>query len=146
MKKFNFSLSTVHKYKNQILDNLKSQHATILAALKDQENILLKLEDKHKNINNEFNSKNKQGLILIEAIGYKRYLKILENKIKEEKDKLNSLKETESEKKTQVIEARKEVASLDKLKEKRLDEYNKALQKKEEQSVEEFVSNRFTCN
>lgn len=146
MKQFHFSLSTVHKFKNQTLDNLKSQHALILAAVIKQEELILQLEENHRSLNMEFNVKNLQGITVIEAMGYKRYLKTLEGKIKEENGKLTALKETEEEKKQLVLEAKKEVASFDKLKEKRFDEYQKSVQKKEELFVEEFVSNRTYIN
>lgn len=146
MKQFHFSLSTVHKFKNQTLDNLKNQHAMILAAVIKQEELILQLEENHRSLNMEFNVKNLQGITIIEAMGYKRYLKTLEGKIKEENGKLTALKESEEEKKQLVIEAKKEVASFDKLKEKRFDEYQKAVQKKEELFVEEFVSNRTYIN
>ncbi len=40
-----------------------------------------------------------------------------------------------------MIEAKKEKASIDKLKEKKLDQYNKEVLKSEELFIEEFVSN-----
>lgn len=142
MKKFNFSLGTVHKFKNQVLDDLKGQHAAAIAAVARQENVIAELKKGIVTLNLELNEKNKQGITILEATGYKRYLKILDNKVKEENKKLDQLKKTEEEKKEQVVEAKKEVASFDKLKERRLKEYNKEVQKKEELFVEEFVANR----
>lgn len=116
------------------------------AAVLTQEEIVAQLEEQNKQVNNELNIKNKQGIMVLEAMGYKVYLKTLESKIKEENRKLNAFKESEEEKKRQMIEAKQEVASLDKLKEKRVEEYRRELQKSEEIFVEEFVSNRTHAN
>ena len=56
-------------------------------------------------------------------------------------DKQARQQEEQAEEKRQaVVEARKETASLEKLKEKKLGEYNKAFSKSEELAVEEFIS------
>ena len=39
-----------------------------------------------------------------------------------------------------MVEAKKDTASLEKLRERKLDSYNKSIQKGEEQMIEEFVS------
>ena len=46
----------------------------------------------------------------------------------------------EEEKRAQMIEAKKETASLEKLREQKLDAYNKAVQKSEEAMIDELVS------
>lgn len=46
----------------------------------------------------------------------------------------------EEKKRAKVVEAKKESSSLDKLKEKQFEEYNKQVQKENEQMIEEFVS------
>lgn len=142
MKKFKFSLNTVHKYKNQILDILKDEHSQILAAIVNQSTVIKNLELQRKDLNEEFNEKNKTGTTILEVTNYKRYLKILEYKIKEEYDIMDKLKEEELAKREEVIEAKKSTATFDILKEKKLEEYNKALQKSEELLIDEFVSNK----
>lgn len=53
---------------------------------------------------------------------------------------LDGLKAEEEKKRAKVVEAKKESSSLDKLKEKQFEEYNKQVQKENEQMIEEFVS------
>ena len=45
-------------------------------------------------------------------------------------------------KRSEVVEAKKETSSIDKLKEKKFKEYEKAVQKEEEQFIEEFVATK----
>lgn len=54
--------------------------------------------------------------------------------------KLEELRRREERKRDQVVEARKETATIEKLKEHKLEDYRKAEQKDEEQRIEEFVS------
>ena len=54
--------------------------------------------------------------------------------------KLERLRRREEEKRTQVVEARKETATIEKLKEHKLEDYRKAELKDEEKRIEEFVS------
>ena len=43
-------------------------------------------------------------------------------------------------KRLEVVEAKKDTSSIEKLREKKLDSYNKAVQKSEELIIEEFVT------
>ena len=43
-------------------------------------------------------------------------------------------------KRLEVVEAKKDTSSIEKLREKKLDSYNKAVQKSEEAMIDEFVS------
>ncbi|MEG0020596.1 MAG: flagellar export protein FliJ [Oscillospiraceae bacterium] len=144
MKKFSFSLDAVHRFKGQILDSLLNEMAVISAQVIKQEKVI---EDKtalYRQSNNEFNEKNRVGLTILEITYHKEYLKRLQKEIEIEKQKLEQLKATLEAKKAEVVEAKKENLSLDKLKEKKLEEYNAMVAKAEETVVEEFVVNSMT--
>jgi flagellar FliJ protein len=64
----------------------------------------------------------------------------LESDIQRETQRLEDLRAKEEKKRAEVVQAKVETSSLDKLKEKKLGDYQKAVQKDEEQKVEEFVS------
>jgi flagellar FliJ protein len=63
-----------------------------------------------------------------------------EGEIQRETDRLEELRCQEERKRAEVVEAKKETASLEKLREKKLDLYNKEAAKAEERFLEEFVS------
>ena len=52
------------------------------------------------------------------------------------------LRKKEEAKRNEVVEAKKETSSIDKLKEKKLDAYNKEVQKEDERFIEEFVATK----
>ena len=140
MKKFRFSLETVLDYKNQALDALRAEHGAILAQVRAQEEVVEGLEREHRNVDEEFTQRKLEGLTVLDALNYEQYLRSLEREIQEEQRKLAKLRRQEEQKRTQVVEARKETATIEKLKEHKLEDYRKAEQKDEEQRIEEFVS------
>ena len=140
MKKFRFSLETVLDYKQQALDSLRAEHAAILAQVRAQEEVIAGLEEEHRRADTDFTQRKLEGINIVDAMSYETYLRSLEQKLREETRKLERLRHMEEQKRTQVVEARKETATIEKLREHKLDSYRKAEQKAEEQRIEEFVS------
>ena len=140
MKKFRFSLETVLDYKQQALEALMAEHGAILAQVRDQEAVVEGLEQEHLQVDEEFSGRKLEGLSILDALNYEQYLRALEREIMEERRKLELLRRKEEAKRNQVVEVRKETATIEKLKEHKLEDYRKAEQKEEEQRIEEFVS------
>ena len=140
MKKFRFSLETVLEYKNQALDALRAEHGAILAQVRAQEAVVEGLEREYSQVDGEFTQRKLEGLTVLDALNYEQYLRALEREVKEEYRKLSLLRRQEEQKRGQVVEARKETATIEKLKERKLEDYRKAEQKDEELRIEEFVS------
>ena len=139
MKKFKFSLETVLSYKDQILNSLKNEHGAILAAIREQENVLDEVWRRYREYNEEFCERKRSGMTAMDAVMYQSALRAQEMEIQRETEKLEKLQEEEEKKRSEVVEAKKETASLEKLRERKLESYNKELQKSEEQKIEEFV-------
>lgn len=140
MKKFQFSLETVLGYKQQALDALRVEHGAILAQVRAQEDVVDGLETDHREVDSEFSQRKLEGITIVDALSYEQYLRALERQIQTERRKLEVLRHKEEQKRMQVVEARKETATLEKLREHKLDDYHKAEQKEEEKRIEEFVS------
>ena len=139
MKKFKFSLDSVLSYKQQVLDALKGEYAAILVEVREQEKTLDAVKNDYREYNEEYCQRKAEGLTITDAIMYQNGLRALEQDIEREKAKLDGLRKKEEEKRGEVIEAKKETSSLEKLREKKLEVYQKAVQKSEEAFVEEFV-------
>lgn len=140
MKKFSFSLDSVLSYKNEVLESLKNEHGKLLKNVVDQENYIDSLNQQYNNCNQEFNEKKKNGITIVEASIYEAYFRQMENNLKKEHTKLEKFKELAEQKRKEVVEAKKDTSSIEKLKEKKIEEYNKEVQKFEEANIEEFVS------
>ena len=142
MKKFFFSLDTVLSYKQQVLDSLKAEHARILMKVRECEDAIEKLEAEHRRCVLEFRECRLNGMKISDIHTYENYLDSLGVKIRKKYEELAKLREKEEAKRSEVVEAKKETSSIDKLKEKKFKEYEKAVQKEEEQFIEEFVATK----
>lgn len=146
MKKFKFSLDTVLSYKEQVLDALKGEHAAILVKVREQEDYLDGLWSKYRAYNAEYSQRKIEGMTILDATIYQSGLRHMETVIQQETERLETLRKEEEAKRQEVVEAKKETSSLDKLKEKKLDLYNKSVQKAEEILIDEFVSSARSCS
>lgn len=139
MKKFKFSLETVLDYKDQVLNSLRNEHGILLAAIREQEEVLDGVWRRYREYNEEFCERKRSGMTATDAIMYQGALRAQELEIQRETEKLEKLQLEEEKKRSEVVEAKKETASLEKLREHKLENYHKELQKIEEQRIEEFV-------
>lgn len=142
MKKFSFSLQNVLDFKNQYLDSAKNEYSSAMADVTKQQEVIMRLEDMYARTNNEYNEKKYEGLGISDMLRYDSYLQRITAEIESEIVKLHELEEILEEKFNIMVKAKQEVASLDKLREKRYDAYNYEMQKQEELFIEEFVSNK----
>ncbi len=146
MKRFQFSLQTVLSYKQQVLDSLQVEHATILQKVRAQEEHIAACWTRYRAYNEEFRKRSVEGIPVMEARVYENGLRGMEETIQQETETLEQLQKQEDEKRNEVIEARKETASIEMLKDKKLAAYHKEEQKADENFVEEFVSAARTRN
>ncbi len=140
MKKFRFSLETVLDYKQEVLSALQTEHATILARVHAQEDLLEELENYYSELDAEFTERKLEGITILDAMQYEQYLRATERQIEEAVEILERLRAEAEAKRLEVVEAKKDTSSIEKLREKKLDSYNKAVQKSEELIIEEFVT------
>ena len=140
MKKFRFSLETVLDYKQEVLSALQAEHAAILARVHAQEDLLEELENYYRELDVEFTERKLEGITILDAMQYEQYLRATERQIEEAVEILERLRAEAEAKRLEVVEAKKDTSSIEKLREKKLDSYNKAVQKSEELIIEEFVT------
>lgn len=140
MKKFKFALDSVLAYKQQVLDALKGEHAAILAQVREQEDVLEAVWQDYRDCNEEYRQRKAEGLTIMDAMFYQNGLRALEADIQRETEKLEELKRQEEAKRQEVVDAKIDTSSIEKLKDKKLELYNKAVQKSEENLIDEFVS------
>lgn len=142
MKKFYFSLSNVLTYKEQLLDNLKNEHAQLLQKLIEKEKQVDCLKEQEKEVEKQIAQMQKTGQTISFLYQMNLYLDSIEKKIAVEVERLIDYRKEESKKKAELIVAKQEYSSLEKLMEKKKAQYQAQMQKKEEQLIEEFVMNQ----
>ena len=140
MKKFKFALDSVLSYKEQVLESLQGEHAAILAQVREQEEVLEAVWQDYRDCNEEYRQRQTEGLSIVDAMLYQNGLRALEAEIQQETQRLEELKKQEEAKRREVVDAKIDTSSIEKLKEKKLDLYNKEVAKSEEVLIDEFVS------
>lgn len=140
MKKFKFSLDSVLSYKEQVLEALQGEHAVILARVREQESVLDGLWQQYRDCDDEYRQRKLEGMTIMDAMFYQNGLRVLEADIQRETDRLAELRKKEEAKRQEVVDAKIDTSSIEKLKEHKLEDYNKAVQKSEENLIDEFIS------
>ncbi len=142
MKKFRFQLDTVLGYKQQVLDNRLVEHGAAVAQVTRQEAVLQDAEGRLSNYEEEFRQKKSAGMSMFEALKYQNCMEALVGEVDREAEKLIQLRRVEEEKRARVVESRVETKTLEKLKEFKLAEYNKGVQKDEERFIDDLTATR----
>ncbi|HAX51261.1 flagellar export protein FliJ [Muricomes intestini] len=141
MRRFSFTLDRVLNYKTQIERSLRNEHAQIMQKVIRKEGQIGALEQKHQTCAVEYDQVKQQGAMVNRLRAFEDYLQSLSDEINAEKQNLAQLKVLEEKKRLEVITAKQDTASIDMLKTKRRQEYDREVLKDDERLIEEFVSN-----
>ncbi|MEY8337039.1 flagellar FliJ family protein [Lachnospiraceae bacterium 62-35] len=141
MKQFKYRLETVLDYKTQVLDNLKIEHAAILQNVNRKQEEIRGLKRELSGFESDFNKAKSEGATIQNYRLFDMCIGRMEEIIDEEKERLRALKKQENEKKEEVITAKVDTSKFEKLKDRKIREYQKAVAKEDETFIEEFVSN-----
>ena len=141
MKQFNYRLETVLAYKTQVLDNLKSEHAVIIQKVNRKQEEIQGLNRELVSYESGFDEVKEKGAAIEDYRLFDMCIGRMEEIIDTEKERLKKLRQEEDAKKQEVVEAKVDTSKFDKLKEKKFQEYQKAVMKADELFIEEFVSN-----
>lgn len=129
-----------------MLDEAKGHYAKITEEVNMQIDYIEQTKKELQEVYAEINRKNREGVSILELQGYRSYAKIVDNKIKEAEEKLVGLKKIQMRRQMELTAAKTDTRSIEKIKEKRVEEYLKEESKKQQESVLEFVSNQLLCH
>ena len=139
MAKFNFRLQAVLNVKTQQENNLKNELGKAIQKLETEKRKLVVLENALNDLDTEFNEKTKKATVkkLIEYNDYRSFLTV---KIKLQKEKVNCEAQNVDKVREELVKAVKERKILDKLKEKKKEEYLLEQKQLEQKTNDEIVS------
>lgn len=146
LKKFQFSLETMLGYQRQVLEAKQQEYATAQGVAMEQQAVVLSLEEQYRSFDDEFNRKKVEGMTIIDAVTSEGCLLALEKEIKKEEVKLKKLEVVAEEKRQEMILAKQDTSSAEKLREKKLEAYNKEVTKNEEAMIDELVAATWSMN
>lgn len=139
MKQFKYNLETVLRYKGQILDDLKVQHSVIREKVNRKQKEVDSLGKKLCQYEEEFDKAKAVGGVIEDYRLHAMCIARAGETLEHEREILLNLKQTEEQKKEEVIEAKVDTSKFEKLKDRRRQEYRKACMKEEERFTEEFI-------
>lgn len=142
MKKFSFSLEKLLSYKEQVFDIERGVLATMNALLHQLREELTALQQEKKRSGDELNARYAQGVTALDIARHKTYLDALGEAMEEKKIRIELQRQAIDRQTDKVREAKIEISTMEKLREKKLEEYNYSQQKAQELFIDEFVSNQ----
>lgn len=140
MKKFTFSLQKVLDYKQQILDLLKNELASLQAQHREIENKISDANREFQVTNLDLVSKLAGGVSSYDISIYKGYLNTINQRILALEAEKQKLSDTVAAKQQEIIHMNGDISGLEHLKDRQLHEYHSLERKEQEMLVEEFVS------
>ncbi len=140
MKRFQFTLQKLMDFRQQELDRQKNSLSALQADLQrmhqEKEELIRQVEQSSE----ELDVVCRQGAQAYEISVRKRYIVSLQQEIHAHEFSISMKQEEVNKQLGVVVEATKDVRTLEKLEEKQLEEYRAAATKENEQFIEEFVS------
>lgn len=139
MAAFSFRLQPVLNLRLQTEDNLKNELGKALQLLELEKKKLWQLENELNELVDEFNKKTKKTTVR-KLIEVKEYLSLLDSKIKKQKENVNSAMLNVDKIREELLKAVKERKILEKLRERKYEEYQLEQKKLEQKTNDEIVS------
>lgn len=140
MKKFQFTLSKMLDYKDQILDREKNTLMQIRSQINAIAEKISSYEEEFDKVSLEMQTKSAKGITVLEIKGYDYRLESIRHQLKQLENEKKVLEQAAERQLKVVIAVSQEVSGLDKLQEKQLEEYNYDLAKSEELFISELVA------
>lgn len=140
MKKFKFTLDKLLDYKGQVLDREKNDLAALNVQRAEAEEQKRSFQEQLKNTQDDFNTKAAKGVSPMEMAIFSYYHESLRTSIKETEKAIVRLENAVEKQTGVVVEASKDVKSLEKLEEKQLEAYRFKALKADEAFIEEYVN------
>ncbi len=142
MKRFKFQLESVLDYKQQVLDSLMIE----LGKLQEKVRVQMDARDaalkEMADYDLECVQRKMEGMTIVEAMECEVCQNVLQKKVKREQEALERAQKQAEAKRLQVVEARKDTYTLEKLKDLKRKEYDAAVAKVEERTIEDLTATR----
>lgn len=142
MKRFRFQLETVLDYKQQVLDGLMTELGALQERVRRQEEVRDAARARLAEYSAEYEEKKQTGLSIVDALEYQSGQEYLVDRLDREQEELEKRRRQAEAKRQEVVRARQDTFSLERLKELRRKEYEAELLKEEERRIDDLTATR----
>lgn len=143
MQKFGFRLESVLKLKTQIEENAKNSLACATRELEQQKDYLEELEEMKEASRQNLISDVDHGIPVYQLKNYNGFFGLMKNRIVKQKENVNNAQSDVDINREALVRAMQERKILEKLKEKKHDEFLKEQSKAEQLLIDELNSYKF---
>lgn len=144
MKRFRFQLEPVLNFKQQKLDALMVELGAAQEKVRLQDEVRASVHRRFTAYGVEYEEKKENGISVMDALKYQSCLDALDRELRREEQKLRVLQEQAEAKRQEVVAARQDTYSLEKLRDMRRKEYDSAVAKEEEKQIDDLtIARRF---
>lgn len=140
MGKFVFKLQAVLNLKKQIESNLKNELGKAVQELERQKKKLKDIELKRAAYYQEINAKSSSGVSVGKLKEFSSYISLLNEKIEYQKNNVKCAQKSVDKYREQLIVAVQERKMMEKLREKKFEEFMKEQQRDEQKIIDEIAS------
>ena len=143
MQKFDFRLASVLNLKSQLENNAKNCLVRSTRELQSQKDCLEDLNNINNGSMNSLNSEVDEGIPVYRLKSYNNYFSFLKNKITNQKENVNIAEHNVDIDRESLIKSMQERKILEKLREKKYQEYIKEQNKSEQLLIDELNSFKY---
>ncbi len=140
MKKFEFSLTKMQRYKKQILDKEKGVLAELQRKKAEIEQTILELQQFEAQQSQKLHQQQTKGMASAQLAGYRFFAENIRLQIEDLNQQLIQLQQQVEAQIQVVTKASQELKSIDKLEEKQLEEYRLEVMRAENEEITEFIT------
>ena len=143
MRRFNFRLQSILNIREKKLEDERLKLAGIISKLEEQKDILLEMNEKKENLENELNNSLDNRVLDIQTVvGFKNYLLRMSDDIKMQFEIIKRTQIELEEQQIEVSKAYKEVKVLEKLKEKQYKNFIFEYEQSQIKELDDITSSR----
>jgi flagellar FliJ protein len=146
MRRFRFGLQTVLQVRQTHETRLKQELAVQSRVLTEEYQKLAALQNRIVESENEVRAQKKTQVDMSLERAYHAYLQSLDKKIKSERETILRLEIELKRQQVELIKARKAVKVLEKLRERRLEEYQKNERRQDQKDSDDLTSMRHSAS
>jgi len=139
LKRFQFQLEPVLNYKQQALDALMIELGAAQDAVHRQEAVRDEAARRLEEYAEEYEQRKQEGLTVADALKYQGCLDVLRREVAREEARLQALREAAERKRLEVVSARQDTMSLEKLRDMRRREHAAAEAKEQEKTLDDLT-------
>lgn len=140
MAKFVFKLQTLLNVKKQMEENMKNELGKAIRSLEDEKRTYCEIEGEREEVIRQVGSESSKGIKVEKIKEYTAYISHLKIKLERQQENINVAADIVDKYREQLIQVMQEREMLDKLREKRFEEFTRELIK-DEQKVSDEITN-----